>query len=200
VLEATTSAGQRAPGATGVLAACGSGVPSAGSLTSPGRPATLTGAAGEAFSVTGSWIGRSLSAVPAILAAVAAGTVVVGMTGEVTTGLSTTVVLAALGGYRAARTGVTIDVDRHEVVLRTFWRTHRLDATDLLRVDALDRGADGPPGVRFQLRDGREYGPAALAYLADPSAARLADDLRALTEDAAFEVSLTTGSFRRVAG
>jgi hypothetical protein len=150
--------------------------------------------------VTGSWIGRSLAAIPAILAAVATGSVVVGLTGEVTTGLVTTVALAALGGYRAARTGVTIDVDRHEVVLRTFWRTHRLDASDLRRVDALDRGAEGPPGVRFLLRDGREYGPAALAYLAGPSAARLADDLRALTQEATFDVSLSTGSFRRVVG
>jgi hypothetical protein len=147
--------------------------------------------------MTGSWIGRSLLAVPALLAAAGIGIVIVGMTGAVTVGLLTTIVLALLGVVRASRTGVTIDLEREQVVLRTFWRTHRVDATTLQRVDALPRSSERTAGVRFLLRDGREYGSHALAFLAVRSAERLISDLAALTEAAPFEVDLTTGSFRR---
>jgi hypothetical protein len=150
--------------------------------------------------VTGSWIGRSLLAVPAVLASVGMGIVLVGLTGSVTLGSLTTVVLAALTAARAARTGVTIDLDRQLVILRTFWRTYRVDASALERVDAPPRGADGPWGVRFQLRDGREFGSLALAFLQGRPAAALVADLSSLTAAAPFEVALTPGSFRRAAG
>jgi hypothetical protein len=148
--------------------------------------------------VTGSTIGRSLLVVPAMLAAAGIGIVIVGMTGAVSVGLLVTLALALAGAFRAARTGVTIDLDRQQVVLRTFWRTHRVDAAELQRVDALSRSTEGTAGVRFLLRDGREYGSLALAYLAVRTADRLIADLRALTEETPFEVDLTTGSFRRV--
>jgi hypothetical protein len=140
---------------------------------------------------TGSWLGRALLAVPVVLAAVGVGLVVVGVTGEVVGGLATTAVLSAIALLRAARTGVTIDLERQQVVLRTFWRTHRVDAAALLRVDAHPRGPDGPAGVRFVLRDGREYGSVALAYLAARTAERLTAELGAVTEDDPIEVVLS---------
>jgi hypothetical protein len=145
---------------------------------------------------TGSWIGRAASAVPAVLAATGIGVVLAGTTGRIGLGMLVSVALTGLAVLRAARTGVMIDVDRHEVVLRTFWRTHRVDASDLARVDRLTRHDDGAAGVRFVLRDGREYGSTALAYLAARAAERLIADLAALTEDDPFEVELTPRSFR----
>jgi hypothetical protein len=149
--------------------------------------------------MTGSWLGRSLLAMPAMLAAVGVGTVVVGLTGTVSLGLLVTVVLAVLGGLRASRTGVTIDVERHQIVLRTFWRTHRVDAAALQRVEALDRSSEGTAGVRFLLRDGREYGSLALAFLATGASDRLVTDLGSLTVDDPFEVAITPRGARRAA-
>jgi hypothetical protein len=140
---------------------------------------------------TGSWLGRTLLAVPAVLAAVGVGLVVVGVTGEVVGGLATTALLGAIALLRAARTGVTIDLERQQIVLRTFWRTHRVDAAALLRVDAHPRSSDGPAGVRFVLRDGREYGSVALAYLASRTAERLTAELGAVTQDDPIEVALS---------
>jgi hypothetical protein len=150
--------------------------------------------------VTGSWIGRSLLAVPALLASVGMGIVLVGLTGSVTLGSLTSAVLAAIAAARAARTGVTIDLDREQVVLLTFWRTYRVDASALERVDAPPRGADGPWGVRFRLRDGREFGSLALAFLQGRPADALVADLGTLTSAAPFEVALTPASFRRAVG
>jgi hypothetical protein len=76
-------------------------------------------------------------------------------------------------------------------VLRTFWRTRRVDAAALARVDTLERRTDGASGVRFVLRDGREYGAPMLAYLAARANERLLADLGALTEDDPFDVVLT---------
>jgi hypothetical protein len=150
--------------------------------------------------VTGSWtgsgIGRVMSAVPALLAAMAIGIVIVGVSGQLLLGLLVTVALVVLTGLRASRTGVTIDIDRHQVVLRTFWRTRRVDAGELARVDRLRRHDAGASGVRFVLRDGREYGATELAYLASQAAERLIADLSALTEDDPFDVDLTPHSFR----
>jgi hypothetical protein len=131
-----------------------------------------------------------VSAVPAILAATGIGLVVVGATGRVDLGGLVTALLVAVVALRAARTGVTIDVERHEVVLRTFWRTRRVDAAALARVDTLERRTDGASGVRFVLRDGREYGAPALAYLAARANERLLADLGALTESDPFDVVL----------
>jgi hypothetical protein len=140
--------------------------------------------------VKGSWIGRATSAVPALLAATGIGLVLIGATGRVELGALVTGLLGAVAALRAARTGVTIDIERHEVVLRTFWRTRRVDAAALARVDTLERRTDGASGVRFVLRDGREYGAPALAYLAARAKERLAADLSALTEHDPFDVVL----------
>jgi hypothetical protein len=143
-----------------------------------------------AGALAGSWIGRATSALPALLAAAGIGLVLVGATGRVELGALVTGLLATVTMLRAARTGVTIDVERHEVVLRTFWRTRRVDAAALARVDTLERRTDGASGVRFVLRDGREYGAPALAYLAARASERLLADLGALTEDDPFDVVL----------
>jgi hypothetical protein len=146
--------------------------------------------------VTGSLIGRSLVAIPALLAAIGIGVLLAGLTGSVTAGLLTTVVLASIVVARAARTGVTVDLDRQEVVVRSFWRTNRVEAASLQRVDASARSPDGTAGVRFLLRDGRELASVALVYLTDRPATQLIADLGQLTLEAPFEVALTPGSFR----
>jgi hypothetical protein len=125
------------------------------------------------------------------------GLVVVGSTGRVGLGVLVTGGLTGLAALRAASTGVIIDVERHQIVLRTFWRTRRVEAAALARVDTLERRTDGAAGVRFVLRDGREYGAPALAFLAARVSERLAADLAALTEDDPFDVALTPPTLRR---
>ncbi|MBS3941205.1 MAG: hypothetical protein KG028_09635, partial [Actinobacteria bacterium] len=70
----------------------------------------------------------------------------------------------------------------------------------LQRVDAAGRTEAGTPAVRFLLRDGREFGTLAMAYLDENGADQFAADLRAALEGRGVEISLTAGSFRRAAG
>jgi hypothetical protein len=147
--------------------------------------------------MTGSFVGRSLLAMPAVLAAIGVGLVVAGLTGSLSRGAAVFGVLAVLGAWRASRTGVHIDLDRHEITVRTFWRTHRVDACTLERIDTLASTTEGVPGMRLLLRDGRELGSLALAYLPVRSAEQLVRDLARLTEQDPVELVVTDRSFRR---
>jgi hypothetical protein len=148
---------------------------------------------------TGSTLGRVLGAVPALLASVAVGLVAVGVGAPVAAGAGATAVLAAASLLRAARTGVTVDVERQELVLRGFWRTRRLDAATLARIDASRREAR-PGTVRIVLRDGRSYDVVPLSFLAEHAAERLRTDLARLGEPGTFEVHLAAERLRRPAG
>ena len=147
--------------------------------------------------MTGYWIGRSLLLVPVLLAGVGVGMVVAGITEQPTTGAQAAAAVVLLGALRALRTGVRIDRQRERVEVRTFWRTHRLSLDALHRVDAAGRTDAGTPSVRFLLRDGREYGSLALAYLAGQGADEFVSDLSAALDGRGVEVSLTPASFRR---
>lgn len=150
--------------------------------------------------MTGSWIGRSLLLVPVLLAGIGVGMVVAGVSGSPGTGGQAAAAVILLGALRALRTGVRIDAPREQVRVRTFWRTYRLPLDALQRVDAAGRTEAGTPAVRFLLRDGREFGTLAMAYLDEDGADQFAADLRAALEGRGVEISLTAGSFRRAAG
>ncbi|MFA9430635.1 hypothetical protein [Egicoccus sp. AB-alg2] len=147
--------------------------------------------------MTGSWIGRSLVLVPVMLAGVGVGMVVAGLTAAPTVGGQAAAAVILLGALRALRTGVRVDTDAEQVRVRTFWRTHRLPLDALRRIDAGGRTEGGSPSVRFLLKDGREYGSMALAYLDGGAADALIADLRRALDGRGAEVSLTAASFRR---
>jgi hypothetical protein len=143
-----------------------------------------------------SWVGRSLLAFLAWLAAAGLGLVVAGATGDLRAGLWVAAVALVVCGIRASRAGVLVDVDRGEVVLRTCWRTRRIPAAELERVDAgLTRDA-GLPGLRFLTADGRSWVSLAVVYLPDDRAEELVTRLEAMRTHASFELDLDRSSFR----
>ncbi|GGI09680.1 hypothetical protein [Egicoccus halophilus] len=145
----------------------------------------------------GSWIGRALLLVPVLLAGVGAGMVVAVVSGDPAAGGGLAGVVSLLGALRALRTGARIEPTRDRVCVRTFWRTHRVPLDALERVDADGRTESGTPAVRFLLRDGREYGSLALAYLAEQAAKGLAADLRQALDGRPVEVVLPATALRR---
>jgi hypothetical protein len=145
--------------------------------------------------MVGSAIGRSLAALPGLLASVAAGMIIAGLTRELTLSLAVVALLVGIVLLRVTAIGVTIDLDRERIVVRTFWRKVQLSVDDLDRVDARLAGDGWPPGVRFVTRDGREYGSVALCYLDEERAGRFIAQLEALAGPAA-RVTLEPSSFR----
>lgn len=162
-----------------------------------GRQASATvGTGGGA--VVGSWLGRALSALPAALGAVGAGLVVAGWIGTPAPGVAVWALLTGAVLLRMSVTGLVIDLEREVVVVRTFWRTHRLAPDELRRVDA---GGPAPgPGLRFVTRDGREIGLLAVAYLDPPRAERLVGQLRDLAAAGPCEVTVDPAGLRRRSG
>jgi hypothetical protein len=145
--------------------------------------------------MVGSAIGRSLAALPGLLASVAAGMIIAGLTRELTLSLAVVALLVGIVLLRVTAIGVTIDLDRERIVVRTFWRKVQLSVDDLDRVDARLAGDGWPPGVRFVTNDGREYGSVALCYLDEERAGRFIAQLEALAGPAA-RVTLEPSSFR----
>lgn len=145
--------------------------------------------------MVGSWIGRSLVALPGLLASVGAGLIVAGITQAWAPSFAVTALLAGLVLLRVCALGVIIDLPREQVVLRTFWRTHRFGVDDLGLVTARGVGDGWPPGVRFRTADGREYGSMALCYLDEDHATAFIGQLRTLAGPDA-RVELEPGSFR----
>lgn len=137
---------------------------------------------------------------PVLLAGIGVGMVAAGLTGSPASGGQAAAAVILLGGLRVLRTGVRIDAAREQVRVRTFWRTYRLPIDALRRVDAAGRTDAGTPSVRFLLRDGREVGTVAMAYLDEDGADQFAADLRAALEGRGVEISLSSGSFRRAVG
>lgn len=137
---------------------------------------------------------------PVLLAGIGVGMVAAGVTGSPGTGGQAAAAVILLGALRALRTGVRIDARREQVRVRTFWRTYRLPLDALQRIDAAGRTEAGTPAVRFLLRDGREFGTLAMAYLDGDGADQFAADLRAALEGRGVEISLTSASFRRAVG
>lgn len=145
--------------------------------------------------MVGSWIGRSLVALLGLLTSLAVGMVVVGVTRELSLGLAVAAVLAGIVLLRVPSIGVTIDLERERIVLRTFWRTVSLTVDDLRRIDARVVGDGWPPGVRFVTREGREYGSIALCYLDEDRAGRFITQLETIAGNVA-DVALQPSSFR----
>lgn len=123
--------------------------------------------------MVGSWIGRALIGLPAVLGAVGAGAIVVGWLGEIAPGVAAAAVLAGMAILRASRTGVFVDVDAGVIVVQGFWRDHTVAAADLERVDVSCSPETGAPGVQLVTVDGQELTPLALAYVAEDVTDRL---------------------------
>jgi hypothetical protein len=143
-----------------------------------------------------SWVGRSLLAFLAGLAAVGVGLVVAGATGDLRRGLWVAAVAFVVCAVRAARAGVVVDVDRGEVVLRTCWRTRRIPAGELERVDGGLTHDAGLPGLRLVTADGRSRVSLAVVYLPDDRADELVTRLETIRARAPFELDLDRSSFR----
>ena len=123
--------------------------------------------------MVGSWIGRALIGLPAVLGAVGAGTVVVGWIGEIAPGIAVTVLLAGIAILRASRTGIVVDVHHGVLVVQGFWRDRRIAADELRCIDLSGSPETGAPGIQFVTVDGQEVASLALAYLADDRADRV---------------------------
>lgn len=145
--------------------------------------------------MVGSGIGRSLVALPGLLASIAVGLIVAGLTRGLALAAGTTVLLAVLVVARAATVGAVIDLDRQQLVLRTFWRSHTIGSQDLWRVEGRSRGEGWPPGVRFVTTDRREVSTLALCYLDEEPAERLIEQLRAFAGGET-ELDVAPSSFR----
>lgn len=143
-----------------------------------------------------SWVGRGLLVFLAGLAAAGLGVVVAGSTGDLRTGSWVAAVALLVCGIRAARSGVLVDLERSEVVVRTCWRTRRIPADQLARVDGglIDDG--GLPGVRFVTADGHVRVSLAVVYLPHDRAEELVTQLEAMRVHAPFELELDRTSFR----
>lgn len=141
--------------------------------------------------MVGSPIGRAILALQANLAAVAGGLVVAGATGNPRAGLVVTVVTGAVCLVRALRTGIAVDLEHEDIVLRTCWRTARVPVAQVARIEGGTTRASGGPGLSVVTEDGRTYGSLAVAYLDRARADALHRKLAAARDHAGFELDLT---------
>lgn len=146
----------------------------------------------------GSWLGRSVLALPAALGAVAAGVLVIGISGRAGPGFVVMGVVGLASLLRISRTGVMVDPEASEVQLTTFWRTHHIDTAQLAFVDT-ERPAEGPPSLRFVTTDGREVRSTALLGSSDAQIGRFLGLLSSARHEGGFEVHLDASSFRPTA-
>jgi hypothetical protein len=141
--------------------------------------------------VVGSPIGRAILALQANLAAVAGGLVVAGVTGQPRVGLLVAVLAGGVCLVRALRTGIAVDLDEDEILLRTCWRTARVPMDRVARIEGGTSRAAGGPELRVLTDDGRAYGSLAVAYLDRDRTDILLRALSAARERAGFELALT---------